>query len=93
LRLDHVLTPRRDRSVQVALPPINSVLTEQARGLKAHDIAGAMTAITRAAACGSITPGEASELAQVVATLLRAIESSGFDRRLQLLEEARGADA
>jgi hypothetical protein len=83
LCLDRVIAPRRDRSVQVALPPIES----------AADIARTMNAITHAAARGAITPGEAGELAHVVATLLRAIETSDFDRRLQQLEEARAADA
>jgi hypothetical protein len=82
LCLDRVIAPRRGRPVEVALPPVNGVA----------DIAGAMTAIARAAARGEITPGEAGELAQVVATMLRAIESSEFERRLALLEadQARG---
>jgi len=62
--------------VQLALPPIRS----------AADVAGMMGALTAAAARGEITPGEAAELAKVVDTLVRSIETSDFDRRLQMLE-------
>jgi hypothetical protein len=82
LCLDRVIAPRRGRPVEVALPPVESVA----------DIAGAMTAITWQRR-GDLTPSEAGELAQVVATLLRAIESSEFDRRLQLLEAAYARSA
>jgi hypothetical protein len=76
LCLERILAPRRGRPVQLALPPIRN----------AADIAGTMGAITAAAACGDITPGEAAELAKVVDTLVRSIETSDFDRRLQMLE-------
>ena len=49
LCLDRVIAPRRERPVQLALPPIR----------EAADAAGAMAAITAAVAQGDITPGEA----------------------------------
>ena len=76
LCLERILGPRRGRPVQLALPPISS----------AADIAGTMGALTAAAARGVITPGEAAELAKVVDTLVRSIETSDFERRLQMLE-------
>jgi hypothetical protein len=63
--------------VQFHLPPIDS----------AADLAGAMGAVAAAVAQGALTPGEAEALAQVVATFMRAIETSNFDRRLQALED------
>ncbi|SRR5712691_8642195 len=52
----------------------------------AADIAAAMKAVTSALARGAITPGEAATIAAVVDTFVRAIETSDFDRRLQLVE-------
>ena len=76
LCLERILAPRRERVVRFALPPIDS----------AADIARAMGAVTAAVADGALTPGEAGALAQVVDTFVRAIETSDFDRRLQMLE-------
>jgi hypothetical protein len=76
LCLERILAPRRERVVRFALPPIDS----------AADIARAMGAVTAAVADGALTPGEAGALAQIVDTFVRAIETSDFDRRLQMLE-------
>lgn len=77
LCLERILAPRRERTVSFHLPPIAS----------AADIAGAMGAITQAVAEGALTPGEAEAVARIVDILLRAIETSDFDRRLQALED------
>ena len=66
----------RDRAVKFALPPIKS----------AADIARAMGAVTAALADGRITPAEGQAIARVVTTFVQTIETSEFDRRLQLLE-------
>ena len=58
------------------LPPLQS----------AADAAGAVAAITAAAAAGEITPGEAAELAKLVDTFVRAIEVHEFEQRLRELE-------
>ena len=60
------------------MPPIRS----------ASDIAAAMGAIVKAAAQGTITADEAFKLSQMVDTFVRAIDTSDFDRRLQILEDA-----
>ena len=60
LCIERVLPQCRERAVNFALPPIESAPTGQARGLKAHDIAPAMKAVTSALAGGVITPGEAA---------------------------------
>jgi hypothetical protein len=77
LCLERILPACRERAVNFALPPIES----------AADIAAAMKAVTSALADGAITPGEAATLAAVVDTFVRAIETSDFDRRLQLVED------
>lgn len=83
LCLDRILAPRRGRAVQLALPPIES----------AADLGGAMAAITGAAVRGVLTPDEAAGFARVVETFIRAVETTDFDRRLRLVEEARAAAA
>jgi hypothetical protein len=76
--LDRIIAPRRERPIQLAIPPIRS----------ASDIAAAMGTIVKAAAQGTITPDEAFKLSQMVDTFIRAIDSSDFDRRLKILENA-----
>src|SRR6266478_2618107 len=76
LWLERILPPCRERTVKFVLPPIES----------AADIAPAMKAVTSAPAGGVITPGEAATIAAVVDTFVRAIETSDFERRLQLVE-------
>ena len=53
LCLDRTVAPRRDRSVELSLPPINS----------AADILGAIKAVADAVGRGGITPGEGFALA------------------------------
>ena len=74
--LDRILAPRRERTVRFALPPIGSPA----------DLAAALRAVTTAVAEGALTPGEAFELSRVVQTFINAIETSDFERRLQLIE-------
>ena len=77
LCLERILPACRERTVNFALPTFES----------AADIAAAMKAVTSALADGAITPGEAATIAAVVDTFVRAIETSDFDRRLQLVED------
>ena len=77
LCIERVLPACREGVVNFALPPIES----------AADIAAAMKAVTSALADGAITPGEAATIAAVADTFVRAIETSDFDRRLQLMED------
>ena len=79
LCIERILPPCRERTVKFILPPIES----------AADIAPAMKAVTSALAGGMITPGEAATIAAVVDTFVRAIETSDFERRLQLVEADR----
>jgi Family of unknown function (DUF5681) len=81
LCLDRIVAPRRERPVRFVMPPIRS----------AADLAGAMGAVADAAAQGAITPGQAVQFAQVVEAMVRAIETTDFDRRLRELETAKPA--
>ena len=81
LCLDRLIAPRRERSVNFALPPLET----------AGDIAAAMIAVTEAVADGTLTPGEACALSQSVDTFLRAIDVRDFEQRLKRLEDANAA--
>ena len=76
LCLERILAPRRERVVRFDLPPIAS----------AADVEAAMAAVTAAVAEGALTPGEAGQMAHIVDTFVRTIETSDFARRLELLE-------
>ena len=80
LCLDRTVAPR-DRSVELALPPINS----------AADILGAIKAVADAVGRGGITPAEGFALSQMIESFLRAIDASDFDNRLRQLEDAQSA--
>ena len=71
LCLARIAAPRREAPVQFDLPPLDSL----------DGAAGAMTAITTAAADGAITPGEAFALSRVIDTLLRALAAREAERR------------
>ena len=76
LCLERVLAPRREPEARLDLPPIRD----------AGDISGAMAAVMKALAQGRVTPSEAGEIGRLVATFIRAIECSDFERRLQQVE-------
>ena len=77
LCLERILPTRRERPIEFALPALRS----------AADAAAAIAAITGAVAAGELMPGEAVELARLVETFVKAVESHEFEQRLRLLEE------
>jgi hypothetical protein len=77
LCLARTVAPRRERPVAIQLPPIRS----------AADIAPAIDAIATALTKGTITTGQAAELAQMLDTFVRAVDAVEFERRLTLLEK------
>jgi len=81
LCLDRTVAPRRERSVELALPPIRS----------AADILGAIKVVSGAVGRGAITPGEGVATSQMIESYLRAIDASDFENRLRQLEEAQVA--
>jgi hypothetical protein len=81
LCLERTVAPRRERAVELALPPIHS----------ATDILGAIKVVGGAVGRGAITPGEAVALSQMIESFLRAIDASDFENRLRQLEKAQAA--
>jgi hypothetical protein len=81
LCLHRTVAPRRDRPVEVALPPIDS----------AADLLGAIKAVAGAVGRGAITAAEAVALSQMIETFLRTIDASDFEIRLRRLEEREAA--
>lgn len=82
LCLDRTVAPRRERAVELALPPIHS----------ADDILAAIKVVSGAVGGGAITPGEGFTLSQMIETFLRAIEASDFENRLRRVEESQAAN-
>ena len=83
LCLDRLLPRVRERALSLALPPVRD----------AADILPMTTAVAAALGRGEITPGEAGRLGRLVEALVRALETSEFERRLQALEAAHNAPA
>src|ERR1700730_8604757 len=81
LCLDRTVAPRRESSVDLPIPSINS----QASILCASKVG------TDAVGRGVITPGEGFALSQMIESFLRAIDASDFDNRLRQLEDAQSA--
>jgi hypothetical protein len=75
--MDRLLPVRRERSVSLDMPKINS----------ASDLIAAASALTEAAADGQITPGEAASLSTLVGNVAKAIETIELAERLAKLEE------
>jgi uncharacterized protein DUF5681 len=82
LCLDRTVAPRRERPLEVALPPIDS----------AADLLGAIKAVAGAVGRGAITATEGVALSQMIETFLRTIDASDFEMRLRRLEERQAAN-
>jgi hypothetical protein len=77
LCLDRIIPPRRERTVNFALPPIE----------KAADIVAATTVLAKAVAEGELTPGESAALSALLGNAARAMEVSEIEERLAELEK------
>jgi len=82
LCFDRILGTRRDRTVTLDLPPIETI----------SDCRTALAATVAAVADGAITPGEASEISELISTTIKVLETAQFEERLTALEEAFAAD-
>jgi uncharacterized protein DUF5681 len=76
LCMDRIVPPRRDRPLAFALPPIASP----------GDAATAMGALLKATADGELTPLEAGEVAKLVDTYIRTVETNDLTKRIEQLE-------
>jgi hypothetical protein len=78
LCLDRLMAPHRARLVPLPLP----------RMRKPGDLAAAMEVVAAEVARGVLAPAEAAQLAKVVETCIRSVETRDFDSRLRALEES-----
>jgi hypothetical protein len=76
LCLDRIIPPRRERPARFKMPVLQS----------SADAVAAMAAIAAAVAEGHLTPGEASELSNMVGNYIKSLEATEFDERLRTLE-------
>jgi hypothetical protein len=76
LCLERILPPRKERPLEIDLPPVDG----------AAGILAASAALVAAAAAGEVTPGEARELGRLLEAHLRAVELHDLEARLAALE-------
>ena len=77
LCLERVLPIRKERSIELELPPAQNGL----------DLAANLQRIVVAVGEGRITPGEAQALSEVVSSQAHLFETADMERRLQTLED------
>jgi hypothetical protein len=77
LILDRLEPPRKDRPIDMALPPVKCAV----------DSIAAFEAISSAVAQGELTPLEANAVSAFLDRHVRAIESATFEQRLSKLEQ------
>src|SRR5262245_28344844 len=78
LCLERLLPPRRDRPVTFELPEIENV----------NDLVIASSAILKACATGTLSPGEAVEVMGLISSHVRVVEMTDIEARLTALEKA-----
>ena len=76
LCLERLVPLRRERTVEIDLPPIRT----------AHDAATAAGRITAMVGDGQLTPSEGQMLAGIVETQRRALDAADLERRIAALE-------
>jgi hypothetical protein len=76
--LDRLAPPRRDRTVEIDLPRLDD---------KA-DVTSITASLVDAVADGTIAPGEAKAIGEIVDVHLRAVELREIEARLRRLEDA-----
>ena len=76
LCLERILPPRKERPVEIELPPLAG----------SEDAVAASAALLAAVAAGAIAPGEAREVGRLLELHLKAVELHEFDARLAALE-------
>lgn len=75
--LERFLPPRKDRTIEIALPPINTF----------DGVLNAVGFIVNAVGKGEITPSEGELMARTVESYSKALEAYQFESRLKDLEE------
>jgi hypothetical protein len=77
LCLDRLVPVRKDRSINLDLPPVNN----------AQQVSEAMTRIVAAIGDGLITPNEGASMANILSVQNSVVSMSELERRVELLEQ------
>ena len=80
LCLERILSTVKSRPIEIDLPPVET----------AQDIQAAQGAVIAAMARGEISPDDASTVAGVLEARRRALETVELEKRLEILEKAKG---
>jgi hypothetical protein len=75
LCMDRICPPRKDSPISFKMPPVNNV----------SDAASVMRSVMEEVAMGSISPGEAKAVSEVLECYRRLVETSEFEHRLKEL--------
>ena len=81
LIMDRILPARKDRTVNIDLPPIKSI----------SDASKAMAQITTAVSEGEITPMESQILSSVLENYRKVVETVNHEERIAELEKVKAA--
>jgi hypothetical protein len=79
LCFERILPARKDRPVQLELPPMEGT----------KDLGRATAALLEAVAAGELTPSEAAELGKLIEGHRKAIEMADLEERVRRLEEGQ----
>lgn len=79
LVLDRILPAKRDRTIDVKLPKLQT----------ADDAVNAMSLIIDAVGSENITPGEGEAMSRVIDAFVRAVQAHDIEKRVSLLEEVK----
>ena len=79
LCMDRICPPRKDRPISFKMPPVNNV----------SDAASVIRSVMEEVAIGSISPGEAKAVSEVLECYRRLVETSELEHRLEALEASR----
>ncbi len=77
LVLDRVLPSKRDRSIDVKLPKLQT----------ADDAVNAMSMIINAIGSGNITPAEGEAMSRVVDAFVKVMQAQDIEKRVSVLEQ------
>ena len=78
LCLERLVPPRKDRAIDLPLPPLEDI----------NQISSAISTIMQAVGAGQITPTEGETLAHIVASQCDVITTKDLYRRVEALEQA-----
>ncbi len=79
LILERVCPPAKDSPVEIKLPKIKTI----------SDILRAFTAVNEAFASGSVTPGQAKVISDILEAHRKALETDDLEKRIEQLERKK----